>query len=307
MFMSLLHLLNAGFAGFTLLLLLAPIGFAGFVLLRIVRRRAKPFAAMAMALLLVPPIPAQAAIDNSQKANSCIRVTQESQGINYENICGRNINVTHCWDTRSVQGGGQCVFERSSAGVVGGSNFFIGANFVVVAACRPPFWAVNIRVVNYESRQVSYNCSDTPETSGQGGGGGGGGGSNLGLVLGAAALLGIGVYVLNSDGEWGSSFSINPLAAYEFQGGEESLRHGMRLSYGKAPWRLWWLADNSRPGWGGEWRGNRLRAYAEISEDKADFAAEWARAGWTIRPSVGAEKLWRPESANFLLQIGQEF
>ena len=182
MFMSLLHLLNAGFAGFTLLLLLAPIGFAGFVLLRIVRRRAKPFAAMAMALLLVPPIPAQAAIDNSQKANSCIRVTQESQGINYENICGRNINVTHCWDTRSVQGGGQCVFERSSAGVVGGSNFFIGANFVIVAACRPPFWAVNIRVVNYESRQVSYNCSDTPETSGQGGGGGAGEGLILALL-----------------------------------------------------------------------------------------------------------------------------
>ena len=139
MFMSLLHLLNAGFAGFPLLLLLAPIGFAGFVLLRIVRCRAKPFAAMALVLFLVPPIPAQAAIDNSQKANSCIRVTQESQGINYENICGRNINVTHCWDTHSVQGGGQCVFERSSAGVVGGSNFFIGASFVVVAACRPPF------------------------------------------------------------------------------------------------------------------------------------------------------------------------
>ena len=127
-------------------------------------------------------------------------------------------------------------------------------------------------------------------TASSGGGGGGGGGSGLALGLGAAALLGIAVYALSPAGD-AEAFSLRPLASYEYRDGAEALHYGMRLDYRRDSWGLWWSADDSRLGWGGEWRNDRLRAHAEVwdiggaQDVSAGLGAEWDLVGWSIRPS----------------------
>ena len=124
-----------------------------------------------------------------------------------------------------------------------------------------------------------------------GNGGGGGGSSGLAIGLGAAALIGIGIYALNSDDEEESAFSIRPLMDYESDNGAESFHYGMRLDYRRDAWQLWWTADDSRLGWGGEWRGEWLRARADVWETgrstdlRADLGMEWKTRGWRVRPS----------------------
>ena len=140
------------------------------------------------------------------------------------------------------------------------------------------------------------NQVDTLErtASSGGGGGGGGGGSGLAIGIGAAALLGIAIYALSPSGD-AESFSLQPLASYEYRNGTESFHYGMRLSYREDSWGLWWSADDSRLGWGGEWRGEWLRAHADVweSESGADLSAglgmEWALGGWILRPSLGLQ------------------
>ena len=125
---------------------------------------------------------------------------------------------------------------------------------------------------------------------GSGGGSGGGGGSGLAIGLGAAALLGIALYAFSPDGD-PDAFTLQPSAFYENRNGSEILRYGMRLAYDQDPWRLWWSADDARFGWGGEWRGDGLRAQAAVWETaetldlNADLGMEWAWRGWAVRPS----------------------
>ena len=125
---------------------------------------------------------------------------------------------------------------------------------------------------------------------GSGGGSGGGGGSGLAIGIGAAALLGIAFYALSPDGD-PDAFTLQPSAFYENRNGSETLRYGMRLAYDQDPWRLWWSADDSRFGWGGEWRRDGLRAQAAVWETaetlylNADLGMEWDWRGWAVRPS----------------------
>ena len=140
-------------------------------------------------------------------------------------------------------------------------------------------------------------------TASSGGGGGGGGGSGLALGLGAAALLGIAVYALSPAGD-AEAFSLRPLASYEYRNGAEALRYGMRLDYRRDSWGLWWSADDSSLGWGGEWRNDQLRAHAEVwdvggaQDVSAGLGAEWKLAGWSVHPSwrmrgsAGSESVW---------------
>ena len=133
--------------------------------------------------------------------------------------------------------------------------------------------------------------------------GGGGGGSGLALGLGAAALLGIAVYALSPAGD-AEAFSLRPLASYEYRDGAEALRYGMRLDYRRDSWGLWWSADDSRLGWGGEWRNDLLRAHAEVwdvggaQDVSTGLGTEWKLAGWSVHPSwrmrgsAGSEGVW---------------
>ena len=141
------------------------------------------------------------------------------------------------------------------------------------------------------------------ESGGGGSGGGGGGGSGLALGLGAAALLGIAVYALSPAGD-AEAFSLRPLASYEYRDGAEALRYGMRLDYRRDSWGLWWSADDSSLGWGGEWRNDQLRAHAEVwdvggaQDVSAGLGAEWKLAGWSVHPSwrmrgsADSESIW---------------
>ena len=123
-----------------------------------------------------------------------------------------------------------------------------------------------------------------------GGGSGGGGGSGLAIGIGAAALLGIALYAFSPDGD-PDAFTLQPSAFYENRNGSETLRYGMRLAYDQDPWRLWWSADDSRFGWGGEWRRDGLRAQAAVWETaetldlNANLGMEWDWQGWAVRPS----------------------
>ena len=120
--------------------------------------------------------------------------------------------------------------------------------------------------------------------------GGGGGNSGLALGVGAAALLGIALYALSPAGD-PDAFTLRPSAFYQNRNGAEILRYGMRLSYREDPWLLWWSADDSRLGWGGEWRGDWLRAHADVWEAsetldlRAGLGMEWDWRGWAVRPS----------------------
>ena len=282
---------------------------------------AKIFAGAMLAIAAaVLPLPALAVIDDSQKAESCVSITDTGDGAIYANLCGRTINVVYCWAARSAERGGRCTPGTRATLAADHSINIAVASLVVSGECFSPFWPVNIRV-DYNAQRVDFDCDDAPQTGndgsesgGGGSGGSGGGGSNSGLAigLGAAALIGIGVYVLNSDDEE-SAFTLQPSAFYENRNGSETLRYGMRLAYDQDPWRLWWSADDARFGWGGEWSGDWLRAQAEVWESagsldlRAGLGMEWARAGWTIRPSVRAGDLRRPAEADFHLGLGRAF
>ena len=144
---------------------------------------------------------------------------------------------------------------------------------------------------NQIGRKTSEVAALFPGGGGGGSGGsGGGGGSGLAIGIGAAALLGIALYAFSPDGD-PDAFTLQPSAFYENRNGSETLRYGMRLDYDQDPWRLWWSADDSRFGWGGEWRRDGLRARAAVWETaetldlNADLGMEWDWRGWAVRPS----------------------
>ena len=157
----------------------------------------------------------------------------------------------------------------------------------------------------------------SPETTPASGGGGGGGGSGLAIGIGAAALLGIGLWALAGDGD-PSAFALKPLAAYEMGYGGESLRYGSRLEYRGDSWSLWWEAEESdgdaRLGYGGEWRGEVLRASAGAEVSGEDDVAlrgivegEWLRAGWRIRPAVRGDVLREVRTGEFRVRVERVF
>ena len=164
---------------------------------------------------------------------------------------------------------------------------------------------------NQVGRKTSEVAALFP-SGGSGGGssngsGEGGGSSGIAIGLGAAALLGIAVYALSPAGD-AEAFSLRPLVSYEYRDGAEALHYGMRLDYRQDSWGLWWSADDSSLGWGGEWRNDRLRAHAEVwdvggaQDVSAGLGAKWKLAGWSVHPSwrmrgsAGSEGVWTWDS-----------
>ena len=187
-----------------------------------------------------------------------------------------------------------------------------------------------------------------------------GGGFDMELPAAGLVVLGVLLFAPGTDFD---AFSFTPSAAYGYESGTgsgtgdsgtgwestgrgsdgwESLRYGMRLDYRQDAWAMWWLADETQTGWGGEWRGElfggAFRAAADARDTRqlstasaelgaewiarnglwngwklsptwrfaaegdkragewrwesgADLTAEWARAGWTVRPAITADNL----------------
>ena len=137
------------------------------------------------------------------------------------------------------------------------------------------------------------------------------------LVAGGAMLLGAGLLAVSGGGIV-DAFAFRPLAAYEVGDDGESLRYGGRLEYREGAWALWWEAEESdgdaRLGYGGEWRGDVLRASAGAEvwgEDdvalRAMVEGEWLRAGWRIRPAVRGDVLREVRTGEFRVRVERVF